>query len=177
MGAAGDMLASALLELYGDRAGFVEKMNALGIPGDTVSAEDAVRGGVKGTHLTVLVHGEDEHDEHHHHHHGTHDIDHVIGHLPVSDRVKADVRAVYALIAEAESAVHGVPVSQVHFHEVGAMDAVADVTAVCLLMEALSPETVCASPVNVGGGTVRCAHGVLPVPAPATAKLLAGLPV
>ena len=177
MGAAGDMLASALLELYGDRAGFVEKMNALGIPGVTVSAEDAVRGGVKGTHLTVLVHGEDEHDEHHHHHHGTHDIDHVIGHLPVSDRVKADVRAVYALIAEAESAVHGVPVSQVHFHEVGAMDAVADVIVVCLLMEALSPETVCASPVNVGGGTVRCAHGVLPVPAPATAKLLAGLPV
>ena len=190
MGCAGDMLASALLELYGDRAGFVEKMNALGIPGVTVSADDAVRGGIKGTHLTVLVRGEDEHDHahddrdehhehdgHHHHHHSMHDIEDIIGRMPVSDRVKADVTAVYGLIAEAESAVHGVPVSEVHFHEVGAMDAVADVTAVCLLMEALAPDSVCASPVNVGGGTVRCAHGILPVPAPAAARLLSGIPV
>ena len=87
------------------------------------------------------------------------------------------MRAVYDLIAGAESAVHGVPVDEVHFHEVGAMDAVADVTAVCTLMEWLSPGRVTASAVNVGGGTVRCTHGLLPVPAPATAKLLEGLPI
>lgn len=175
-GAAGDMLAAALYELIGDKDGFIAEMNALGIPGVRVSAERLSRCGVVGTHFTVLVHGEDE-AHGHHHHHGTHDIEHLIHHLPVSDKVKADVNAVYGLIAEAESAVHGLPVSEIHFHEVGAMDAVADVTAVCLLMERLAPESVAASPVCVGGGTVKCAHGVLPVPAPATALLLKGVPI
>ena len=97
------------------------------------------------------------------------EISHLIGHLPVSEKVRADIRAVYDAIAQAESHVHGVPVTDIHFHEVGTMDAVADVTAVCLLMEELAADQVIASPVHVGGGTVRCAHGVLPVPAPAMA--------
>ena len=85
--------------------------------------------------------------------------------------------AVYALIAEAESHAHGVPVTEIHFHEVGTLDALADITAVCLLMHRLAPEQVLASPVHVGSGTVRCAHGVLPVPAPAAAELLRDIPV
>ena len=106
------------------------------------------------------------------------DIAHLVEHhLPLSDKVKADVMAVYALIAEAESHAHGVPVSQVHFHEVGAMDAVADITAVCLLMEKLAVDEVVVSPIHVGSGQVRCAHGVLPVPAPATAHILRGAPI
>ena len=94
----------------------------------------------------------------------------------MSDRVKADAKAVYALIAEAESAAHGRPVSEIHFHEVGTMDAVADVVAVCLLMEKLSPDHVVVSPVHVGSGYVRCMHGILPVPAPATALILRDVP-
>lgn len=104
------------------------------------------------------------------------DIEAVIDGLAVSDRVKRDAKAVYAIIAEAESQVHGHPVREIHFHEVGTMDAVADVVGVCLLMEAIGAEYVVASPVHVGSGHVRCAHGILPVPAPATALILRGVP-
>ena len=105
------------------------------------------------------------------------DIERIAAALPVSERVRSDVLAVYGLIAAAESRVHGRPVAEIHFHEVGTMDAVADVTAVCLLMERLALEQVAASPVHVGSGTVRCAHGILPVPAPATALILRDVPV
>lgn len=127
---------------------------------------------------------EDHHHEHdhahgaHHHHSSLHDIEHIVrDHLPVSDRVKDDIMAVYQLIAQAESAAHGVPVDQIHFHEVGTMDAVADITAVCMLMEELSVDQVIVSPVHVGSGKVRCAHGILPVPAPATAYILKEVPI
>ena len=85
--------------------------------------------------------------------------------------------AVYGLIAEAESHAHGVPVTEIHFHEVGTMDAVADITAVCLLMNKIAPDQVIVSPVHVGSGHVHCAHGILPVPAPATAYILNGVPM
>lgn len=127
---------------------------------------------------------EDHHHDHdhshgaHHHHSSLHDIEHIVrDHLPVSDRVKDDIMAVYQLIAQAESAAHGVPVDQIHFHEVGTMDAVADITAVCMLMEELSVDQVIVSPVHVGSGKVRCAHGILPVPAPATAYILKDVPI
>ena len=201
MGAAGDMLTAALLELTEDRQAFIDKMNALGLPGVTVAAEPAVKCGITGTHMKVTVNGaeeesEDVHDGHHHDHHHDHDHDHhhdhdhehhhhhasvadieaLIDGLKVSDKVKADAKAVYALIADAESRVHGRPVSEIHFHEVGTMDAAADVIGVCLLMEQLAPEQVIASPVHTGSGHVHCAHGILPVPAPATALLLEGIP-
>lgn len=185
MGAAGDMLAAALLELVPDKNGFLEKMNRLGLPGVTVSAEKAVKCGITGTHFRVEVLGteEDEHlhdhahaHPHDHSHSGMEEIEHIIGHLPIPTMVKLDVLAVYRLIAEAESQAHGVPVTQIHFHEVGTLDAVADITAVCLLMHELDPDRIVASPVHVGSGSVRCAHGILPVPAPATAYLLRGIP-
>ena len=211
MGAAGDMLTAALLELTEDRQAFIDKMNALGLPGVTVAAEPAVKCGITGTHMKVTVNGaeeesEDVHDGHHHDHHHDHDYGHehhhdhdhehhhdhghehhhhhasvadieaLIDGLEVSDKVKADAKAVYALIADAESRVHGRPVSEIHFHEVGTMDAAADVIGVCLLMEQLAPEQVIVSPVHTGSGHVHCAHGILPVPAPATALLLEGIP-
>lgn len=224
MGAAGDMLTAALLELLPDPDGFVAELNALGIPGVTVEKEKTSKCGIGGTHITVKVHGveegeehhhshsahdphedihtghghvhgehahdteghhgnheQDEHHEHHHphphHHSGMHDIEHIVGHLPVSDKVRQDILAVYTLIAEAESHAHGVPVPEIHFHEVGTMDAIADVTAVCLLMDRIAPDRVLASPVHVGSGQVTCAHGILPVPAPATAYILRGVPI
>ena len=84
---------------------------------------------------------------------------------------------VYKLIAEAESHAHNRPVEEVHFHEVGSMDAVADVTAFCLLLSELAPDRILASPVKIGFGEVKCAHGILPVPAPATAWILQDVPV
>lgn len=114
----------------------------------------------------------------HHHHSSLHDIEHIVrDHLHVSDRVKDDIMAVYQLIAQAESAAHGVSVDKIHFHEVGTMDAVADIAAVCMLMEELSVDQVIVSPVHVGSGKVRCAHGILPVPAPATAYILKDVPI
>lgn len=134
-------------------------------------------------------HHHHDHDHHHHHHDHEHahshehthrglaDIEHIVSHMPLSDECRKNVTAVYALIAEAESRAHGKPVELVHFHEVGALDAVADITAVCLLIEMLAPERITASPVCVGFGSVKCAHGILPVPAPATAHILTGIPV
>jgi len=191
MGAAGDMLLAALYELLPDREAFLNTLNGLGLPGVRFAAEPAVRCGITGTHMTVTVHGEEEdehlhdHDHHHDHSHGHHhhhhstlgDIHHAIGHLPVSDGVKARAKAVYDRLAAAESRVHGQPVEAVHFHEVGAWDAVADVVGVCLAMELLVPDRVIVSPVHVGSGNVRCAHGILPVPAPATALLLQDVPI
>ena len=105
------------------------------------------------------------------------DIEGIIRGLEVADSVKEHAIEVYRLIAQAESKAHGMPVEQIHFHEVGSMDAVADVTAVCLLMDMIAPDRVLASEIHVGSGNVRCAHGILPVPAPATAFILQGVPI
>ncbi|MBQ9608018.1 MAG: nickel pincer cofactor biosynthesis protein LarC [Lachnospiraceae bacterium] len=131
-------------------------------------------------------HGDEEysHEHHHdhehnhaHHHSSMHDIEHIVSDLKLSQKIKDDIIAVYNLIAEAESHAHNKPVTEIHFHEVGTMDAVADVTAVCMLMDELSPDAVVVSPVHVGSGQVRCAHGILPVPAPATAYILKDVPI
>ncbi len=200
MGAAGDMLASALLELLPEPDAFVEKLNSIGIPGVRFTKETRVKCGITGTGLRVLVGGEEEgteqhhHDHDHDHEHHSHGHDHghphvhhshssledikhlVTGHLEIPAKTAEDVMNVYSIIADAESCVHGVPVGEIHFHEVGAMDAVADITAVCMLMEEIAPDETVVSPVHVGSGQVKCAHGILPIPAPATARILRGVP-
>ena len=184
MGAAGDMLMAALAELTPDPDGFIERMNGLGLPGVRFRREATRKCGIAGAHIAVTVDGREEHDHarDHHHGHGHHhaalsDIRGIIAELNLPDAVKRHAQAVYDVIARAEAAVHGVPVGEIHFHEVGALDAVADVCGVCLLMEMLAPDRVVVSPVHVGAGQVRCAHGVLPVPAPATARILEGAPI
>ena len=149
-------------------------------------------------HIHEHHHDHDHHHEHEHdhHHEHEHDHEHLHGHdhshthhhtapadiyalldaLDVPAEVKGAAKAVYARIADAESKAHGMPVEQIHFHEVGAMDAVADVTGVCLAVHMLRPDRIAASPVHLGSGQVRCAHGIVPVPAPATAHLLEGVP-
>ena len=186
MGAAGDMLTAALLELVDDKDEALNELNKIGIPGVAYTASSAEKCDITGTHVTVTINGVEEeiehshHDGDHEHHHHSHnslaDISHIIEHLAVNDSVKSHAIAIYTSIAEAESAVHGEPVSEIHFHEVGTMDAIADVIAVCYLIDKLQVENIIVSPINVGSGTVKCAHGILPVPAPATALLLRGLP-
>jgi len=205
MGAAGDMLTAALLELLPDQESFIAELNNLGIPGVRVKKEKSAKYGITGTHVTVTVDGKEEaclYEHKHHHDHGNehehthgcgdvrahdaghthvhigmHVIEHIIKDLNLPPKVKADILAVYSLIAEAESHVHGVPISDIHFHEVGTIDAIVDITAVCLLMDIIAPEQVIVSPVHVGSGHVHCAHGILPVPAPATAYILRDVPV
>lgn len=179
MGCAGDMLTAALLELHPDRDGFIARMNdALG--GKAVlSAKPDRKCGVMGTHVTVLINGDEEGEpeRHHHHHTSVAEITEFIDTVPLADEVKDNAKAVYTHIAEAESRVHGHPIENIHFHEVGSLDALADVLSVCELMHELAPDKVLASPVNVGSGFVKCAHGVLPVPAPATELILRGVPI
>ena len=125
------------------------------------------------------VHDNDHHHDHeHHHHHHTSlkDIRYMVGEFDISQEVKDKIVAVYNLIAEAESNAHGRPVEEIHFHEVGTMDAVADITSVCILMDMIRPDKVVASPIATGFGKVHCMHGILPVPAPATAYILKGVP-
>ena len=138
------------------------------------------------THDGQFEHHHDEqsdldhaHDHRHSHHHHTSmaGISHIIEHLELPEEVKTDIVAVYRLIAEAESHVHGKTVEEIHFHEVGTADAIADIAGVCLLMHMIAPKKVIASPIHVGSGNVHCAHGILPVPAPATAYILQGLPI
>lgn len=121
-------------------------------------------------------HSHEHGHEHHHHHASPADIAAILAGLDVPEAVKSNAKAVYDRIAAAEAKAHGVPVTEIHFHEVGTLDAVADVTGVCLAMHLLSPDQVSASPIHVGSGQVRCAHGIMPVPAPATANLLTGIP-
>ena len=192
MGVAGDMLMAALLELHPNKNRFIEKMNNLNLPGVVISSEPSSKCGITGTKIRVAVNGHEEgvhhhdhhhsnethvHEHHHHHeHHGINDIHKIIDKLNVPQKVKEDAESVYALIAEAESHAHGRPVDQIHFHEVGTMDAVADVIGVCLLIYDLAPEKIIASPICTGFGQVKCAHGILPVPAPATEYILRNIP-
>lgn len=187
MGAAGDMLSAALLELIPDKAAALEAIQQAGIPGVSFRAEKSEKCGIVGTHLHVEVNGQEEQEHSHgfglfrHKHSHTHrtvaDIQTLIDGLTLPHSVKEHAKAVYSLVGDAECRVHGGEKGHVHLHEVGAMDAVADICFVCLLLDMLRPDKIAASPIHVGSGTVRCAHGILPVPAPATALLLEGLPI
>ena len=191
MGAAGDMLTAALLDMAPNKESIVKKLNALRLPGVEYVLEKTQKCGIAGSFVRVMIHGKEEECENHsehghdhakhsheHHHHTVEDIEKIVREqLNASDKVKEDTLNVFSLIAEAESSVHGKTLEEIHFHEVGTMDAIADVSAVALLMEEIAPEQVVSSPVNTGSGTVKCAHGVLPVPAPATAYILKGVPM
>ncbi len=224
MGAAGDMLSAALLELFDDKDAMLSRLRDMGIPGVQLAAKPSEKCGILGTHLSVTVNGEGEESadvleeafapshahehshehprdhSHHHSHEHAHDHPHehahdhphthethshngikeiraVIEGLCVPEKVKETVLSVYKRIADAESAVHNRPVEEIHFHEVGALDAVFDIAAACYLLYELKVEKVIVSPVHVGSGKVRCAHGILPVPAPATARILQNVPI
>lgn len=134
-------------------------------------------------HTHEHIHGEHTHTHEHTHAHGHHSHTSVatileqISKLDFSDQVKKHAEGIYREIAAAESKVHRMDMDQIHFHEVGSVDALIDVAGSCLAIEMLGVDEVQASPVCVGNGTVRCAHGVLPVPAPATAEIIKGMPV
>ena len=205
MGVAGDMLGGALLEAYGDRDGFLRMINSAGIDGVRVSAGRCARCGIVGTKLDVSVYGEHEgehehHHEHEHEHHHKHENHHEHEHehhhdhghhhhasyasvlekiasYNIPEKVKKDAAAVYRIIGEAEAKVHGRTLENIHFHEVGTLDAVADVIISCWLMYLIKPDRVVFSPVCTGSGTVKCAHGILSVPAPAVTEIIKGVPV
>lgn len=179
MGCAGDMLTAALLELHPDKDDFVHRINAALGGKALLSTSPDNKCGMRGTHVTVLINGDEEGEARRHHHEYTSisEILSFIDSVPLDAKVREDAKKVYSIIAEAESRVHGHPMENVHFHEVGSLDALTDVLSVCALMHELAPKRILASEINVGSGTVRCAHGILPVPTPATELILRGVPI
>lgn len=185
-GIAGDMLAAALLDAGADTPEFHEQLAQIELPCESwkVSVEETVRHGIRAKQFQVTVNGDAMRPEtdHHHHsdgqHHGRHlgEILDIINAAPIAETAKKRACGAFNRLAAAEGTVHNCAPPDVHFHEVGAVDAIIDIVAVSLAMDSLSIEQVICAPVAVGGGTVKCSHGVMPVPAPAVAELLRNVP-
>jgi uncharacterized protein (TIGR00299 family) protein len=172
-GIAGDMLVGALFEFVPNldwlRAELA-KMTGLSTSDYEIQVKKDVRGGITGNRFCVSTHE-------HHPHRGLREIEDIVVNSGLSTRIQRESMRAFALLAEAEAKVHGVTPEESHFHEVGAIDSILDIVGAFILIDRLGWPRVLCSPINVGSGTVKCAPGVLPVPAPATEILLHGLPV
>lgn len=170
-GISGDMNLGAMIDLGIDQAYLIEELNKLNLPGWELQVQKDQRHGITGTKVTVRQ------TRHEHAHRHLSDIDTIISSSALSDKTKELSLKIFTKIAEAEAKVHGVPVDHVHFHEVGAVDSIIDVVGAAICFLALGVEAVHVGSVELGGGFVICDHGKLPVPAPATAEIIKGIPV
>ena len=171
-GISGDMHMGALVDLGVDPAHLERELAKLQVEGFALKVERDSRQGIHGTKVTVVI----ENPENEKHRHLRH-IEELINGSSLSDRIKRKSLAIFDRVAEAEARVHQISKEKVHFHEVGALDSIADIVGAAVCQEFLEVEEIHASPVQLGGGTVVCAHGTMPVPAPATAEILKGIPV
>lgn len=174
MGAAGDMLCGALLDIVdkNKRAEIVEKINSVGFPNAKISAVDDIKRGLVGTKFNVYVTAQNAHS-----HTSISEVFEIINTLNFEECVKNDAKSIYKIIADAESAAHGISVADVHLHEVGMIDAIIDIVSFCFIKKELEIDKIYASPITVGYGSVKTAHGIMNVPAPATAAILADVPI
>ena len=170
-GISGDMTVGALIDAGAPFDRIAATLDGLGLSGFRASAEKVNKKGIAATQFRVQLDA-DVKQPHRHLHHVTEILE--TGGLP--EPVRAGATDTFTRLAEAEAAVHGTTIEKVHFHEVGAIDAIVDIVAAHCALHLLGVEAVYCSPLHVGAGTVKCAHGVLPVPAPATARLLLGKP-
>jgi uncharacterized protein (TIGR00299 family) protein len=168
-GVAGDMILGALIDAGVPVDAMRGEIAKLKIEGVDLKAEKCVRKGIMGTDLQVVT----GHD-HAHRHLST--IERIIDAADLTARVKERAKSVFRKLGEAEAAIHGIAIEKVHFHEVGAVDAIVDIVGACAGLDLLGVEKLYCSALNLGSGTVKAAHGVMPVPAPATAALVKGLP-
>ena len=175
-GASKDCIAASLADLTGAPDELSRTLESSGIPGLRAELSKETVNGTTGLRLRILIDGKEEGQSHEHVHRRLSDIEETVGGLNLSERVKKDILGIYVILAEAEAKAHGRPVGEVHFHEVGSLFAVAHIAASCIAMDMLSPDTVIASPIRTGYGEISCAHGILSVPAPATANILRGIP-
>ncbi len=168
-GISGDMTLGALVDAGCPVEDLRSKLQGLRVPGWELSAEKVWKNGMAATHVRVKT--EDTQT-----HRSLTTIQGILESSKLDSRVKERASAIFAKLGEAEAAVHDVPIEKIHFHEVGAVDAIVDIVGACIGFEELGFEKFACSPLNVGGGTAKMAHGILPVPAPATARLLMGKP-
>lgn len=186
-GISGDMLLGALLDAGAPFDELERVVASLGLDGVSIARERVDRAGIGATKFRVAEGGHDHHHDHghdheghkhdHHHHRGLSEITAIVERAALPAEARTRAAGLFRRLAEVEAGIHGVPVEEVHLHEVGAIDSIVDITLAVAAMEWLAPGRVVASPLNVGSGTVTCEHGELPVPAPATVELLAGAPV
>ena len=169
-GISGDMFLGALLDLGIDEKEFIEELKKLPLSGYDIEIKKALKKGIAGTDVYIK-------SSEHHPHRGLKEIYDIIDKSALKPEVKKMSKEAFLKLARAEGKIHGKAPEEIHFHEVGAVDSIVDIVGSCILMDMLKPDLVVSSPVNVGSGTVECAHGVLPVPAPATLELLKGVPV
>jgi uncharacterized protein (TIGR00299 family) protein len=169
-GCSGDMILGALVDAGLPIDDLQAAIAGLGVPGIALSAEPVKRGAFRGTLVRVAT------EEHGHPHRHLADIRRILEAADIPAEVRADAARIFGRLAEAEAAAHGVSVEKIHFHEVGALDAIADIVGAAWGMRRLGLQTIQVSPINVGSGFVKGAHGTMPVPAPGTAALLAGFP-
>jgi uncharacterized protein (TIGR00299 family) protein len=169
-GISGNMSLGALLDCGVDPDSLRAELAKLAVKGYRLEIGEVRKAGLRGLHVEVPVEG----DQPHRH---LKDIEEIIRSGPLAERVRERSLLAFQKLARAESKVHGEPVEKIHFHEVGAVDAIVDIVGSMICLEWLDVGAVYASPVHIGSGTVKSAHGVLPVPAPATAELLRGVPV
>ena len=168
-GVSGDMLLGALADAGADADELRKGIGRLGLDGVELRFEKCKRSGIGGTNLTVQV-------EHDHHHRSLSRIEEIIAGSDLSERVKERSIRIFRRLGEVEAAIHQIPIEKVHFHEVGALDSITDIVGACIALDLLGIEKIYCSPLNLGSGTVEAAHGVMPVPAPATAALVQGIP-
>ena len=171
-GISGDMNLGALVDLGVDPDFLKRELKKLQIKGFRLEVTRDARKGISGTKVTVVIDHPDN-EKHRHLHH----IEEIIRKSKLSDRIKDRSIDIFRRVAEAEAKVHNIPVEKVHFHEVGALDSIADIVGAAICQEYLEVDEIHSSAVQLGGGFVQCAHGKIPVPAPATAEILEGIPV
>jgi len=168
-GASGNMVLGALVDLGVDRSELGNRLQRLSVTDFSIEYTEVDRSGISSTHVNVVVPPETKHRH-------LHNIERIIDDSGLSDQVKERSKAIFTRLAQAEADVHGIDVQKVHFHEVGALDAIVDVVGSCIGFEMLGIERFVGSKINVGTGFVTMEHGTYPVPPPAVAKLLAGVP-
>jgi len=168
-GISGDMTLGALVDAGVPLDHLRDQLRGLEVPGWELSSEKVWKNGMSSTYVRVKTEDQSKHRS-------LSTILDILQKSNLSPRVCDQASAIFRKLGEAEASVHDVPIEKIHFHEVGAVDAIVDIVGACIGFESLGIEQFACSPLNVGGGTAKMAHGVLPVPAPATAKLLQGAP-
>ncbi len=181
-GISGDMNLGAMIDLGIDREYLINELKKLAIGGYEIEVSETKKQGISGTKVTVhLLHPDQSHSHHDHDHHHEHrnlnDIRKIIVGSSLNEKVKNLSMEIFEKIALAESKIHDKPINEIHFHEVGAVDSIVDIVGCAICLDYLKPDKIMSSRIELGGGFVNCAHGVFPVPAPATAEILKGLPV
>jgi pyridinium-3,5-bisthiocarboxylic acid mononucleotide nickel chelatase len=188
-GASGDMLVGAMLDCGLDFELLRSELLKLGVEGYELSLKRVDRSWISAAKFDVHLTGEPQSHERHHSHEHSHEhnpqshhralseIKQIISSSSLSEQVKGRAQTIFQRIGEAEAKIHDIQIESVHFHEVGAIDSIVDIVGACVAFDALKIERIISSPLHVGSGTFQCAHGTYPVPGPATAELLKGVPI